>query len=83
MTEELIIDKLTPVFREIFKDQELIVTRELAASDVQHWTSLTNTVMIHEVEETFGVKLNFREVIGLQNTGDLIDLLKSKIVSSL
>jgi len=80
MTEEEIIQKITPVFRTVFKDPEINITRGLSADAVHYWTSLTNTLMIYEVEKAFGVKLGFREIIGLQNAGDLIDLVKSKLI---
>jgi acyl carrier protein len=79
MTDKEIIKKIQPVFREVFKDSGLEVARELSAPDVPQWTSLTNTVMIHEVEKVFGIRFGFRDIVGLNNVGDLIDLVRKKI----
>lgn len=79
MTDKEIIEKIQPVFREVFKDSGLEVTRELSAPDVPQWTSLTNTVMIHEVEKVFGIRFGFRDIVGMNNVGDLIDLVRKKI----
>lgn len=79
MTEDLIIQKLTPIFRSVFKNPELEVSPSLTSMDVQNWTSLTNTVMLFEVEKVFGIKFGFADILDINNVGDLIILIKSKV----
>ena len=74
-----LIDRITPVFREVFDDDGLMITPEMTADDIDEWDSLSHIRLIvsHEIE--FGVKFKITEISDLRNVGDFIDLLKSKL----
>ena len=74
-----LIDRITPVFREVFDDDGLVITPEMTAEDIDEWDSLSHIRLIvsHEIE--FGVKFKTTELSALRNVGDFIDLLKSKL----
>ena len=74
-----LIDRITPVFREVFDDDGLVITPEMTADDIDEWDSLSHIRLIvsHEIE--FGVKFKTKELKGLKNVGNFIDLLKSKL----
>lgn len=73
-----ILNELQPIFRKIFSDTELIVIREMSAKDVARWDSLTHLNMIHEVEKHFGIKFKLKELTGMKNVGDMVDLIMAK-----
>ena len=70
-------DKLTDVFRDVFDDEELTVTRETTASDVPAWDSLMHVTLIVAVEKSFGVRFKSSDVASLQNVGELVDLIEA------
>ena len=70
-------DKLTDVFRDVFDDEELAVTRETTASDVPAWDSLMHVTLIVAVEKSFGVRFKSSDVASLQNVGELVDLIEA------
>ena len=74
-----LIDRITPVFREVFDDDGLVITPEMTADDIEEGDSLSHIRLIvsHEIE--FGVKFKTTEISDLRNVGDFIDLLKSKL----
>ena len=78
MESTALIDRITPIFREVF-DDGLVVTTEMTADDIDEWDSLSHIRLIvsHEIE--FGVKFKTTEISDLRNVGDFIDLLKSKL----
>ena len=67
------------VFREVFDNQELNVSRETQAKDVEGWDSLNHITLIMTLEETFKVKFSTREVMGFQNVGEMMDCLRGKL----
>jgi acyl carrier protein len=71
-------ETLQNIFREVFKDPELLIHPEMTANEVDNWDSITHLVMISQVEETFGIRLKLKELIKLKNVGDLIQLLNEK-----
>ena len=74
MTREQVIERLTPIFHKVFKDDSIIVTDSLNANDVKKWDSLSNTLMLADVEKEFNIKLKFKDISKMQHVGDLIDL---------
>jgi acyl carrier protein len=50
MEKSEIVSKLTPIFRHVFGDNALVVTKGMTAADVPAWNSLSNVNMIIAVE---------------------------------
>jgi acyl carrier protein len=78
MDNNEIVDRLTPIFRDAFNDDALVVTESLSAADVPTWDSLSNINMIVAVEKAFGLKFSIKDVRALKNVGELLDLIKKK-----
>ena len=73
-----IVSRLTPIFRDVFNDDALVVNQGMTAADVPTWDSLSNINMIIAVEKAFGVKFSIKDVRNLKNVGELLDLIKRK-----
>ncbi len=73
-----IVSRLTPIFRDVFNDDALVVSEGMTATDVPTWDSLSNINMIIAVEKAFGVKFSIKDVRNLKNVGELLDLIKRK-----
>lgn len=78
MHKNEIIEKLTPIFREELEKNDLVLTNELSANDVENWTSLTHMLIMTKIEETFGVTFKLKELKKLQNVGDMVSVLEEK-----
>jgi acyl carrier protein len=78
MRKEEITDKLTPVFQEVLEENDITITREMTAQDIEKWDSLRHIQLISQVERAFGIKFKLREVMSMKNVGDLIDLIHAK-----
>jgi acyl carrier protein len=62
-----ITSRLTPIFRKIFGDEQLELTDELSALDVENWDSLTHMLLITEIESDFSIKFKikpFSQLVG-------------------
>lgn len=78
MEKSEIESRLTPIFRDVFNDDALVVTEGMTAAEVPTWDSLSNINMIIAVEKAFGVKFSIKDVRNLKNVGELLDLIKRK-----
>ena len=76
-----IIDRVQPVFRDIFSDPELIINKQSSASTISGWDSFTHINLIVALEEYFSVNFTTKELSEMKCVGDLLELLKSKGVS--
>jgi acyl carrier protein len=74
-----IIAELTPVFREVFDDDSIVITRQTTASDIEGWDSLSHMNMVMAVEMKFKIRFALGELPALKNVGDLADLVRKKL----
>lgn len=70
---------LTPIFRKVFNDPDLVITDELNANDVDHWDSLSHMILITEIENRFSIKFRLKELNKMKNVGDMIGIIISKM----
>jgi acyl carrier protein len=70
---------LTKVFRDVFDDEDIELTRDTTAEDIEGWDSLMHVTLLVNVEKAFGVKFSSSEVARLKSVGDLADLIDSKL----
>ncbi len=78
-TMEEIIAKTNDIFREVFDDQSLEITREMTANDVDKWDSLTHLTMIAKTEEVFSIKFKLKDLVKMKNVGDMLDKIQEKL----
>ena len=84
------MDELLPavqeVIRRVFCDDELAVTPETSAEDVEGWDSLMHINVIIAVEKEFGVRFATAEISRLKedgrNVGDFLQLIERKLQSA-
>ena len=74
-----IYKKLTKVFREVFDDDSIVLTPETTADDIEDWDSIEHINLIAAVEDAFGMRFQMREVSGMKNVGEMVQIIKSRI----
>ena len=79
MDEQQIYSRLTEIFKDVFDEDDICVTPELSARDVDGWDSLTHIRLVLTVEKAFKIKFSTSEVGKPQNVGDLVRLIEGKI----
>ncbi len=78
MQRDEIKSRLTPIFRDVFRDNALVPTDQMTAEDVPAWDSLSHINMIMAVEKAFGVKFSIKDVRAMKNVGGLVELIIKK-----
>ncbi len=76
-----VLTGLTTVFREVFGDDKIQLTRETTAADISEWDSLTHIEMIVAVEEHFGIQFKSLDLKKFDNVGDLVDVVNAKLAA--
>lgn len=79
MDKQKIIETVTNIFRKELNNDSIVLTPESNASEVEGWDSLTNLLIINEIETFFKIKFKLRELIGMADVGGLIDSIDLKI----
>jgi len=73
------IEEITPVFREVFDDDSINLTRSMTADDVEEWDSLTHMNLVIALELKFKIKFALGELQTLKNVGEIVDLINRKL----
>ncbi len=77
--EKDILAELTIVFKEVFDDDSIQITRATTAADVADWDSLTHIELIVAVEQYFNIQFKSLDLKKLDSVGDLADLVMMKL----
>lgn len=76
MNREEILEQLQPIFAEVFEEDDLVVTEQTTAADVEKWDSLSHLTLIYEVEMEFDMKFQMKEILEMQNVGAMVDIIE-------
>jgi len=81
MTQTEILAKMQTVFDDVFLD-DVKVTPELSANDVEEWDSLLQISLVLGVEKAFGVRFRVGEVEATMNLGEFADLIQRRMAET-
>jgi acyl carrier protein len=77
-TEAEIYPALTTIFQDVFLRDDLALTPELTAKDVQGWDSFKQIEIIMASEERWKIRFSTRELDALRSVGDLVRTIAGK-----
>ena len=78
MQKDAILIKLTEVFREVFDLDDVVITPDTVADDIDECDSLEHISLISAVERTFKMKFKMKEVSTMKNVGEMIDIIAER-----
>ena len=74
-----ILRHVEEIFREELELDDLVLTDETTADDVEEWDSLSHIQLVVALEKSFDIKFSSREILSWDNVGDLIDCIQGKV----
>ena len=66
-------------FRDELELDDLVLTDETTADDVEEWDSLSHVQLVVALEKAFNIKFTSREILSWDNVGDLVDCIGKKL----
>jgi len=77
-----VLEELSPIFKNVFDDDNLIVSPSTKASDIIGWDSLAHIRLIVAIEKNYGIKFSAAEISEIENVGQMVKLILTKRVNS-
>lgn len=74
-----VVDRLTPIFREVLQTPDLDLTRDLDATQVENWDSLNHISLIIAIETELEMEFDTEELLHLSTVGEMIDMIEKKL----
>jgi len=79
MQHDYVLKKLNKTFCEVFDNDDIVLTDNITAADIEEWDSLANVRLLVQIEMDFNINFSSTEIADLQNVGELVDLVISRI----
>jgi acyl carrier protein len=78
MDHASIKQEITDIFEEVMDLEDVTLTDDTTANDIEEWDSLSHIRLIIAIERSFGIKFTNAEIESLKKFGDLIALVGRK-----
>lgn len=79
MERNEIFEKLNEIFVDVLDLNEVKLTDETSANDIEEWDSLSHIQLIVAIEKAFSIKLTAHEAMELANVGEMVSVISKKI----
>jgi acyl carrier protein len=73
------LSNLQVIFRDVFDDETITLTRCTSAEDIEDWDSLMHINIIVACENEFGIKFDLADIVELENVGGMVDVIEKKL----
>lgn len=78
MEKTEILEKVQEIFRDVLDNEDIILSFESKADDIEEWDSLTHIQLIVAIEKSFKIKFTSKEILSWKNVGEMIDSIMLK-----
>lgn len=78
MEREEIKKKLNEIFCDELDNEDIVLTDDTTADDVEEWDSLSHVQLISAIEKKFNIRFTSKEILGWKNVGELINSIQKK-----
>ena len=72
---------LNAVFQRVFDNDQIVISDEMTANDVNEWDSLAHINLIMEIEAEFNLKFTVDDIVDIKNVGEMIQLIERKLAA--
>lgn len=79
MEKSEILKEMQDVFIDVLDNEDIVLTEDTTADDIEEWDSLSHIQLIVGIENHFKIKLTSKEIMECSNVGDMADCIKGKI----
>lgn len=73
------LERLTPIFRDVFDDESITPHMAMTAKEVAEWDSLGHIRLMVAIEQALGIKFSTSEISNLANVGELVAVIEKKL----
>lgn len=78
MDRPTILKEVTDVFIDILDNEDIVLTDETQAADVDDWDSLNHIQLVVGIEKHFKIRFTSKEIQSWKNVGEMITCIQEK-----
>lgn len=73
MDRNQILKQLEAILRDVLDNDNITITEQTTAEDIEEWDSLTNVQIVVEMQKVFGKKFSAKDILLWESVSDMID----------
>ena len=78
MDSAQVLTEINKIFIDILENDDINLTRETTANEVEEWDSLNHIQLVVAIEKHFKIKFTTAEIFRWKNIGDMCDSILAK-----
>lgn len=78
MEKTQILADVQEIMRDVFDLEDLVITEETSASDIEEWDSLSHIRLVVAIEKKYGIKFGYGVLNKMKNVGEMLDYIVEK-----
>lgn len=78
MERNEVLAKVQEIFQDILDNEEIKLTFDSTADDIEEWDSLSHVQLVVAIEKEIGVKFTSKEIMSWNKVGDMIKCIINK-----
>lgn len=78
MDRPTILKEVTDVFIDVLDNEDIVLTDETQATDVDDWDSLNHIQLVVGIEKHFKIRFTSKEIQSWNNVGEMINCIQEK-----
>ena len=79
MTQEDILSKVQNIFRDVLDEENILLTSQTTANDIEECDSLTHIQLVVAIEKSFKIKFTSKEILSWKNVGEMVETIHAKL----
>ena len=79
MTREKVFNGVQGIFRDIFDEDDLMISDTTSFDEIEDWDSLNHINLVSAIEKEFEIRFSLGELMTLKDVGAMVDLMLEKI----
>lgn len=79
MDKKEIIDKIEMIVATSLNHHDFTMTEDTKPEEITGWDSMANAMILTAIEQEFGIKFKFSDMIAWRNVGQLTDVVIKKL----
>lgn len=80
MIKQELLKRVNEIFIDVLDDDQIILSYETTADDVDDWDSLNHIQLVVAIEKALKIRFTSQEIQSWSNVGEMLDCILSKHV---
>jgi len=79
LNKDQVIEKIIPIFKDVFEDEGLDINENSNSENVNGWDSLNHIYLVVAIEEAFSLKFTAEDIQSWNNVGAMAEYISRHV----